>query len=152
MAKSTKSTKKTVDVPTAKTSKTLAGKSKDVKAKEFAYKSVGQNVILVKGEVKYSRKFPEKLDRDNIKALVETYNVKPTVKVEKEIILLMTVDVEQRKEEIKTGKKPTVKKPAEEKLLSKEEQIAAAKKLLEDNDYQAKAKEAPKSYHGRREY
>lgn len=155
MAKSTKSTKLTANTTTESSNKKLVSKSNEAKSKEFAYKSIGQNVILVKGEDKYSRKFSNKEDREIIKALVESYNKKPTIKAEKDIISRMNLDKEARKEEIETikkGEKKVAKKPEQEKMLSKEEQIEAAKKLLQDNNYNVTAKTAPKTYSGRREY
>ena len=82
------------------------------------------------------------------------YSFKPSVKLYKEIKSLMSVAKEERKEELKKaadkakGKKE--QKPAEAKLVTTEEQIEAAKKLLQDNNYNVTAKTAPatKQYRG----
>ena len=82
------------------------------------------------------------------------YSFKPSAKLYKEIKSLMSVAKEERKEYLKKagdkakGKKE--EKPVEEKLVTTEEQIKAAKKLLEDNNYHVTAKTAApaKRYRG----
>ena len=111
-------------------------------------------MIIVKGDEKLSRKFENKEERDKVKELAAKYSFKPSVKLYKEIKSLMSVDKEERKEELKKaadkakGKKE--EKPAKAKLVTTEEQIKAAKKLLEDNNYHVTAKTAPanKRYRG----
>ena len=147
-----KSTTKTTSKPSVKkeTGKVTSSNNND----EFNIKQVGQNLIIVKGDEKLSRKFENKEERDKVKELAAKYSFKPSVKLYKEIKSLMSVDKEERKEELKKaadkakGKKE--EKPAEAKLVTTEEQIKAAKKLLEDNNYHVTAKTAPanKRYRG----
>ena len=147
-----KSTTKTTSKPSVKkgTEKVTSSNNND----EFNIKQVGQNLIIVKGDEKLSRKFENKEERDKVKELAAKYSFKPSVKLYKEIKSLMSVDKEERKEELKKaadkakGKKE--EKPVEAKLVTTEEQIKAAKKLLEDNNYHVTAKTAPanKRYRG----
>ena len=147
-----KSTTKTTSKPSVKkeTGKVTSSNNND----EFNIKQVGQNLIIVKGDEKLSRKFENKEERDKVKELAAKYSFKPSVKLYKEIKSLMSVDKEERKEELKKaadkakGKKD--EKPAEAKLATTEEQIEAAKKLLEDNNYHVTAKTAAptKRYRG----
>ena len=147
-----KSTTKTTSKPSVKkqTEKVTSSNNND----EFNIKQVGQNLIIVKGDEKLSRKFENKEERDKVKELAAKYSFKPSVKLYKEIKSLMSVAKEERKEELKKaadkakGKKE--QKPAEEKLVTTEEQIEAAKKLLQDNNYNVTAKTAPatKQYRG----
>ena len=147
-----KSTTKTTSKPSVKkeTGKVTSSNNND----EFNIKQVGQNLIIVKGDEKLSRKFENKEERDKVKELAAKYSFKPSVKLYKEIKSLMSVAKEERKEYLKKaadkakGKKE--EKPAEEKLVTTEEQIKAAKKLLEDNNYHVTAKTAAptKRYRG----
>lgn len=147
-----KSTTKTTSKPSVKkqTEKVTSSNNND----EFNIKQVGQNLIIVKGDEKLSRKFENKEERDKVKELAAKYSFKPSAKLYKEIKSLMSVDKEERKEELKKaadkakGKKE--EKPVEEKLVTTEEQIKAAKKLLEDNNYHVTAKTAAptKRYRG----
>lgn len=147
-----KSTTKTTSKPSVKkeTGKVTSSNNND----EFNIKQVGQNLIIVKGDEKLSRKFENKEERDKVKELAAKYSFKPSVKLYKEIKSLMSVDKKARKEELKKaadkakGKKE--EKPVEEKLVTTEEQIKAAKKLLEDNNYHVTAKTAAptKRYRG----
>ena len=147
-----KSTTKTTSKPSVKkeTGKVTSSNNND----EFNIKQVGQNLIIVKGDEKLSRKFENKEERDKVKELAAKYSFKPSVKLYKEIKSLMSVAKEERKEELKKaadkakGKKE--EKPVEEKLVTTEEQIKAAKKLLEDNNYHVTAKTAAptKRYRG----
>ena len=124
------------------------------KAEEFNIKQVGQNLIIVKGDEKLSRKFENKEERDKVKELAAKYSFKPSVKLYNEIKSLMSVAKEERKDYLKKaadkakGKKD--EKPVEAKLVTTEEQIKAAKKLLEDNNYNVTAKIAAptKRYRG----
>ena len=159
MAKKTTSAKEVVKSTTKTTSKPSVKKETEKvtssnKNEEFNIKQVGQNLIIVKGDEKLSRKFENKEERDKVKELAAKYSFKPSVKLYKEIKSLMSVDKEERKEELKKaadkakGKKE--EKPVEEKLVTTEEQIKAAKKLLEDNNYNVTAKTAApnKRYRG----
>ena len=147
-----KSTTKTTSKPSVKkeTGKVTSSNNND----EFNIKQVGQNLIIVKGDEKLSRKFENKEERDKVKELAAKYSFKPSAKLYKEIKSLMSVAKEERKEELKKaadkakGKKE--QKPAEAKLVTTEEQIEAAKKLLQDNNYNVTAKTAPatKQYRG----
>ena len=147
-----KSTTKTTSKPSVKkeTGKVTSSNNND----EFNIKQVGQNLIIVKGDEKLSRKFENKEERDKVKELAAQYSFKPSAKLYKEIKSLMSVDKEERKEELKKaadkakGKKE--EKPAEAKLVTTEEQIEAAKKLLQDNNYNVTAKTAAptKRYRG----
>ena len=159
MAKKTTSAKEVVKSTTKATSKPSVKKETEKVTSsnnndEFNIKQVGQNLIIVKGDEKLSRKFENKEERDKVKELAAKYSFKPSVKLYKEIKSLMSVDKEERKEELKKaadkakGKKD--EKPAEAKLATTEEQIEAAKKLLEDNNYHVTAKTAAptKRYRG----
>ena len=147
-----KSTTKATSKPSVKkeTEKVTSSNNND----EFNIKQVGQNLIIVKGDEKLSRKFENKEERDKVKELAAKYSFKPSAKLYKEIKSLMSVAKEERKEELKKaadkakGKKE--EKPVEEKLVTTEEQIKAAKKLLEDNNYHVTAKTAAptKRYRG----
>ena len=147
-----KSTTKTTSKPSVKkqTEKVTSSNNND----EFNIKQVGQNLIIVKGDEKLSRKFENKEERDKVKELAAKYSFKPSVKLYNEINSLMSVAKEERKEYLKKaadkakGKKE--EKPAEAKLVTTEEQIEAAKKLLQDNNYNVTAKTAPanKRYRG----
>ena len=147
-----KSTTKATSKPSVKkeTGKVTSSNNKD----EFNIKQVGQNLIIVKGDEKLSRKFENKEERDKVKELAAKYSFKPSVKLYKEIKSLMSVAKEERKEYLKKAadkaKGKTEKKPAEAKLATTEEQIEAAKKLLEDNNYNVTAKTAAptKRYRG----
>ena len=139
-----KSTTKATSKPSVKkeTEKVTSSNNND----EFNIKQVGQNLIIVKGDEKLSRKFENKEERDKVKELAAKYSFKPSIKLYKEIKSLMSVAKEERKEYLKKaadkakGKKE--EKPVEEKLVTTEEQIKAAKKLLEDNNYHVTAKTA----------
>ena len=159
MAKKTTPTKEVVKSTTKTTSKPAVKKETEKvtssnKNDESNIKQVGQNLIIVKGDEKLSRKFENKEERDKVKELAAKYSFKPSVKLYKEIKSLMSVAKEERKEELKKaadkakGKKE--QKPAEEKLVTTEEQIEAAKKLLQDNNYNVTAKIAtpPNQYRG----
>lgn len=160
MAKKTTSAKEVVVKATTKTTSKPSVKKQTEKVTssnnndEFNIKQVGQNLIIVKGDEKLSRKFENKEERDKVKELAAKYSFKPSAKLYKEIKSLMSVDKEERKEELKKaadkakGKKE--EKPVEEKLVTTEEQIKAAKKLLEDNNYHVTAKTAAptKRYRG----
>ena len=147
-----KSTTKTTSKPSVKkeTGKVTSSNNND----EFNIKQVGQNLIIVKGDEKLSRKFENKEERDKVKELAAKYSFKPSVRLYNEIKSLMSVAKEERKEYLKKaadkakGKKD--EKPAEAKLATTEEQIEAAKKLLEDNNYNVTAKTAAptKRYRG----
>ena len=147
-----KSTTKTTSKPSVKkqTEKVTSSNNNE----EFNIKQVGQNLIIVKGDEKLSRKFENKEERDKVKELAAKYSFKPSVKLYKEIKSLMSVAKEERKEYLKKAadkaKGKTEEKPAEAKLVTTEEQIKVAKKLLEDNNYNVTAKTAAptKRYRG----
>lgn len=147
-----KSTTKTTSKPSVKkgTEKVTSSNNND----DFNIKQVGQNLIIVKGDEKLSRKFENKEERDKVKELAAKYSFKPSAKLYKEIKSLMSVAKEERKEYLKKAsdkaKGKTEEKPVEAKLVTTEEQIKAAKKLLEDNNYHVTAKTAPanKRYRG----
>ena len=149
-----KSTTKATAKPSVKktTEKVITSNNND----EFNIKQVGQNLIIVKGDEKLSRKFENKEERDKVKELAAKYSFKPSVKLYKEIKSLMSVAKEERKDYLKKaadkakGKKE--EKPVEEKLVTTEEQIKAAKKLLEDNNYHVTAKTAPENRRYRGEH
>ena len=159
MAKKTTSVKEVVKSTTKTTSKPSVKKETEKvtssnKNDEFNIKQVGQNLIIVKGDEKLSRKFENKEERDKVKELAAKYSFKPSAKLYKEIKSLMSVAKEERKDYLKKaadkakGKKD--EKPVEAKLVTTEEQIKAAKKLLEDNNYNVTAKTAApiKQYRG----
>ena len=159
MAKQSTTTKKDVKVTTKTTSKPSVKKetgkvTSSNNNDEFNIKQVGQNLIIVKGDEKLSRKFENKEERDKVKELAAKYSFKPSVKLYKEIKSLMSVAKEERKEYLKKAadkaKGKIEEKPAEAKLVTTEEQIEAAKKLLEDNNYHVTAKTAAptKRYRG----
>ena len=95
-----KSTTKTTSKPSVKkgTEKVTSSNNKD----EFNIKQVGQNLIIVKGDEKLSRKFENKEERDKVKELAAKYSFKPSVKLYKEIKSLMSVAKEERKEYLKS--------------------------------------------------
>lgn len=107
------------------------------------FKSVGQNVILIIDNEKYSKKIEDKEIRASLKEKVEKYNTKPTKSLKTTIL----------KEMLPKEKEKVLKK---ELVLTPEEKLEAAKKLLADSNYKIVAKEEPKkvpsSYGGRREY
>ena len=151
MAKQSTNTKKDVKVITKTTSKPSVKKetgkvTSSNNKDEFNIKQVGQNLIIVKGDEKLSRKFENKEERDKVKELAAKYSFKPSAKLYKEIKSLMSVAKEERKDYLKKaadkakGKKE--EKPVEAELATTEEQIKAAKKLLEDNNYNVTAKTA----------
>lgn len=160
MAKKTTSTKEVVVKATTKTTSKPSVKKETEKVTssnnndEFNIKQVGQNLIIVKGDEKLSRKFENKEERDKVKELAAKYSFKPSAKLYKEIKSLMSVAKEERKEYLKKAadkaKGKTEEKPVEAKLVTTEEQIEAAKKLLEDNNYHVTAKTAAptKRYRG----
>ena len=161
MAKKTTTTKEVAKSTTKATSKPSVKKETEKVTSsnnndEFNIKQVGQNLIIVKGDEKLSRKFENKEERDKVKELAAKYSFKPSVKLYKEIKSLMSVAKEERKEYLKKaadkakGKKE--EKPVEEKLVTTEEQIEAAKKLLEDNNYHVTAKTAPENRRYRGEH
>ena len=147
-----KSTTKTTSKPSVKkqTEKVTSSNNND----EFNIKQVGQNLIIVKGDEKLSRKFENKEERDKVKELAAKYSFKPSAKLYKEIKSLMSVAKEERKDYLKKAadkaKGKTDEKPVEAKLVTTEEQIKTAKKLLEDNNYNVTAKTAAptKRYRG----
>ena len=147
-----KSTTKATAKPSVKkeTEKVTSSNNND----EFNIKQVGQNLIIVKGDEKLSRKFENKEERDKVKELAAKYSFKPSLKLYKEIKSLMSVAKEERKEYLKKAadkaKGKIEEKPAEAKLVTTEEQIEAAKKLLQDNNYNVTAKTAAptKRYRG----
>lgn len=161
MAKKTTPTK-VVDKSTTKATAKPAVKKETGKVtssnknKEFNIKQVGQNLIIVKGDEKLSRKFENKEERDKVKELAAKYSFKPSIKLYKEIKSLMSIAKEERKEYLKKAadkaKGKTEEKPAEEKLVTTEEQIEAAKKLLQDNNYNVTAKTAPENRRYRGEH
>ena len=159
MAKKTTPTKEVVKSTTKATAKPSVKKQTEKVTSsnnndEFNIKQVGQNLIIVKGDEKLSRKFENKEERDKVKELAAKYSFKPSAKLYKEIKSLMSVAKEERKEYLKKAadkaKGKTEEKPVEEKLVTTEEQIKAAKKLLEDNNYHVTAKTAApaKRYRG----
>ena len=161
MAKQSTNTKKDVKVTTKTTSKSSVKKGTEKVTSsnnkdEFNIKQVGQNLIIVKGDEKLSRKFENKEERDKVKELAAKYSFKPSVKLYKEIKSLMSVAKEERKDYLKKaadkakGKKE--EKPVEAELATTEEQIKAAKKLLEDNNYHVTAKTAPENRRYRGEH
>ena len=161
MAKKTTTTKEVAKSTTKATSKPSVKKQTEKVTSsnnndEFNIKQVGQNLIIVKGDEKLSRKFENKEERDKVKELAAKYSFKPSAKLYKEIKSLMSVAKEERKEYLKKAadkaKGKTEEKPVEEKLVTTEEQIKAAKKLLEDNNYHVTAKTAPENRRYRGEH
>ena len=161
MAKKTTPTKVVVKSTTKATSKPSVKKETEKVTSsnnnnEFNIKQVGQTLIIVKGDEKLSRKFENKEERDKVKELAAKYSFKPSAKLYKEIKSLMSVAKEERKEYLKKaadkakGKKD--EKPVEAKLVTTEEQIKAAKKLLQDNNYNVTAKTAPENRRYRGEH
>lgn len=161
MAKKTTPTKKDVKSTTKTTSKPSVKKetgkvTSPTTNGDFNIKQVGQNLIIVKGDEKLSRKFENKEERDKVKELAAKYSFKPSLKLYKEIKSLMSVAKEERKEYLKKAadkaKGKIEEKPAEAKLVTTEEQIEAAKKLLQDNNYNVTAKTAPENRRYRGEH
>jgi hypothetical protein len=122
---------------------------------EILFKVVGQNVkVVVDGET-LTRKIADKEERDILKSRVIAYNSKPLVKEKKAIIAEMSkAKVEAKAIKAIEAKQAKVSKPSKKALeviekapeLTKEEQIAQAKKLLEDNNFTVNAKQTPQPY------
>ncbi len=104
---------------------------------KVTFKQIGQNVMLtVEGKPVMSKKFTEKVDRDNIKALVEVYTKKPTKKALDTILKFMTLVTEKIKEEKIVAKKVAkqeekatkVAKKVEKKIEKKIDKVSLLKK------------------------
>lgn len=105
--------------------------------KEISGKSVGRNVILNIDGKKFSKAFTKKEDREEILDMVEKYNKRNTKKLENEIIEKMQKTVKTDKEEVVKKAASKSKSTAKPKVTkkTKAEEIEAAKKLLEENEY-----------------
>lgn len=120
-------------------------------SKTIIYKSVGQNVkLIIEGEA-FNKKIVDAEERKLIKERVISYNAKPLVKEKKALISLMNQAKVEAKKEKAPSKKQVVSKKVKEVIekepeLTKEEQIKAAKKLLEENNYSVNVKQGTKSY------
>jgi hypothetical protein len=122
-----------------------ATKKSATSKKEIAYRSIGQNVILVIDGKKVTKRMKLKKDREALKTKVEAYNKRNSIKKETEIISIMQegkTTEKQRTEKAKTESKGKVKKEVKAKKVTKAD-IEKAKKLLEDNDYRVTAKSVP---------
>lgn len=143
--------------PETKTAKPKITEKKAVK--QIEGKAVGRNVILIIEGHKYSKTIAEKEERQAVLDKVLNYNKKPSTKLEKEIISIMlenkTTEKERKAkviEEIETKKIEEIKEqPAPEVVKSTEAEIAAAKKLLEENGHTV-SKVAPIPQRRRGEY
>ena len=103
---------------------------------KISLKQVGQNVIVMFGEEKTSRKLEDKAERENLKSLVMSYEKKPTLKAEKEIRKIM----EAKKLEEKT--KAEVITKSSSKVVK--EKVSKAKTKPVSNTEKKKAEEAKK--------
>jgi hypothetical protein len=143
MVKSTESAKP------KKPSKSTASK----KPKNITGKQMGQNIILVIEGEKHSKRFPDKEDRTIVLGLVQEYNKKNTQSALDKILKLMEKEEKTSAEKVKGDIDKMSKSsdaPASTKKLTKEEEIAKAKKLLEENGHQVTKKNPQPSTPSRR--
>jgi thioredoxin-like negative regulator of GroEL len=130
-------------------------------SKEITLKQFGQNIAIVIDGKSFSKRFIDAQKREELKELVKKYNSKNIIKIEKEIINLMlegkTTEKERKEKAVekikkeakeKAPNKPKTKAPAV-KVLTKEQKLAEAKKLLEEDGFIV-SKQAPATYTGRR--
>lgn len=133
-------------------------------SKQILHKVTGQNVKLVIDGETFTCKIQDAEERKIIKERVVAYNAKPLVKEKKALIKLMTAPKEEAQKDKaitikKVGKKAPTKtsKEAEKVLeeapvLTKEQQIEAARKLLEENNFTVNVKQTPTEYRRRGEH
>ena len=133
-------------------------------SKTILHKVTGQNVKLVIDGETFTRRIQDAEERKILKERIVAYNAKPLVKEKKALIKLM----EAPKQEVQKDKAVTIKKigkkapskpskEAEEILeqapvLTKQQQLDAAKKLLEENNFTVNVKQAPAEYRRRGEH
>lgn len=104
---------------------------------EISGKGRGRNIILVIQGTTHSKSFKTKEERTEIWNLVEGYNKRNSLAKEKKIIKLMAKEtLESKKKEAKKAVKKVAKKAESvkkivEKPLTKAQEIAKAKALLE---------------------
>lgn len=128
--------------------------------KQISFKQVGKNVILMVNDEKFSKKIEDAAIRTTIKEKVGQYNTKNTVKLQKEILAFMQVEKDENEgvlskdnvtkktiaKKVNVAKDKKVKEKVEkveQQELSLDEQIKAAKALLEANNYNVATKVAP---------
>lgn len=128
--------------------------------KEITGKKVGKKVLLVIESIKYSKMFGTKEEQDAVMAKVGAYNAKNSVKAEKELISIMTADVEAKKKEVAAvaekkatkaaGKKPTAPKeeptPAEAEAVPSPYEIDKAVMFLLEKGYSVQKIQASPTY------
>ncbi|MAT89638.1 MAG: hypothetical protein CMC35_03005 [Flavobacteriaceae bacterium] len=130
-----------------KSKKGTKSTSKSAK-KEIGLKQYGQNLILVIDGESYSKRFPDKNEREALKDLVKAYNTRNSVKKEKEIIEQIQANKttetsrKQAAEATVEKVKEKAKKAPKTKKLTKEEELAKAKELLIKDGYTV-TKQAP---------
>ena len=123
---------------------------------QITYKVVGQNVKLIIDNEVISKRIADAEERKLLKERVIAYNKKSLVKEKKALLKEMSSAKEEAK--AKKASKGIIDKPSKsvkqivEKapVLTMEEQLANAKKLLEDNNFTVNAKSTPsnKRYRG----
>lgn len=113
--------------------------TKTAQAEQIKGRQIGQNILITIGKDKYSRRFKNKKERENVLDLVEAFNKRNSKTKKKEIISLMTADrvaTEKKKASTKQKAKagPSKTKQPKARAASAME-IANATKLLIDNGY-----------------
>lgn len=140
--------KSSEETTSTKTSDKKVDKKTTAKQKTISGKQMGQNIILVIDGEKHSKRFPDKEGRTEVLELVQKYNKKNTKTGLERILKLMKKEeskgVEKVNKDVEKLKKDE-KAPESTGKLTKEEEIAKAKKLLEENGMEVKEKTASSS-------
>jgi len=108
--------------------------------KEISYKAIGQNVIIVLDEQKYSKKIVEKTEREEIKQLVISYNSKNSKTLENKILLIFIKKQEElKKKKVKSEKILKKLEDIKEKTINNTEVLSLSdleeKEFLSDEEY-----------------
>ena len=117
----------------AKKAKTEVKKSTD---SAINLRQIGQNILVTIDNKDYSKRFPNRANREVLKGKVEAYNKRPSKAKLKEIVDIMAggkTTEEERKATVKAGKVEEKPKVADNK--AKNEEIERAKKLLMQEGY-----------------
>jgi hypothetical protein len=120
--------------------------SKTNAKKQIEIKSIGQNLIAIIDNQKYSRRVPEKQDRLDMIEEVRKYNVRNSIKRQKDIIKFF----EEPSAKIKAKKKVTAKtkKPSVSKDKKPRKSVSVSKKTA--SKVSKAATEKPKAKVGTR--
>lgn len=94
----------------------MAKKEVKPQAEEIGFKFIGQNIIVVIDNEKYSKKVIEKEDREKIKNKITLFNKQNSDSRKKDIIKIFTKKTEEKekKESVKKGIKKQIKKVTKE--------------------------------------